>query len=383
MKILVASDSFKGTMASSKIGRIVQEELSPFHDVDWMPVSDGGEGFVDAWRPFFPGRLVTTGCRDPLGRAITCSWFLTDDKTAIIESASAVGLGWLAETERNPMVASSYGLGMVILDAIRQGAEKVYTGLGGSAVNDGGLGLLRALGARILDCNGQEVSDDGGRVLSRLSAIDTSAMEPLFRNVTVFAVCDVENPLLGPLGATRVYGPQKGATPAMVEALEAGMAHLAEVAGTATGLDFRDTPGAGASGGLGFCLMSFLGAKMLKGMEALLHMTRLEERIGAFDLIITGEGRLDDQTGSGKVPAGILRLGQLHKIPVICLCGLNESTTDMGFREIFPIVPQLASVNESMASPDFYLRKILREEVIPWIDAADILQKCSLNCPRL
>ena len=367
MKILVAADSFKGTLSSSEIGRIVQQELASYHQVDFLPVSDGGEGFLDAWQEVRPGQSLTIHSQDPLGREIDCRYILCDDRTAIIESAVATGLGLLAETERNPLNANSYGLGLLVRDALRRGAVKLYIGLGGSAVNDGGVGLLMAMGVKILDKNGVEIREFGGKVMSRIAAMDTSDMDPRVQAASFYAVCDVDNPLLGPRGATRVYGPQKGADPAMVDLLEEGMINLAAVVARVTGSDDATVPGAGAAGGLGFCLKSFLNARLIVGMDALAYLTGLRDRIGEYDLIITGEGKLDQQTRFGKVPLGMLRLGEKYQVPVLCLCGLNESDGDHGFKKVFSIVPRHGSLAESMASPEFFLRRMIREEVIPWI----------------
>ncbi len=367
MKILVASDSFKGTLTSREIGRIVKEELALFHHVDYLPVSDGGEGLLDAWKEIYPGKIIKCRSQDPLGREIDCGYILANDKTAIIESAGTVGLGLLAEAERNPMNTSSYGLGLVIMDALRQGAEKIYTGLGGSGVNDGGVGMLQAMGVKFSDQNGNEINESGGKVLSRIAVMDISALDAVIQQASFYAVCDVDNPLLGLRGATRVYGTQKGVNPEMAEILEEGMTNLAEMAKKVSGTDNAAVPGAGAAGGLGFCLKSFLHARLMKGMDALIELTALDSRISQYDLIITGEGKLDDQTGSGKVPMGMLRLGEKYQIPVICLCGVNESTRDIGFKKVFSIVPQHSTLEESIASPEYYLRKLIREEIISWI----------------
>lgn len=368
MKILVASDSFKGTMSSREIGRIVQQELAPIHQVDFLSVSDGGEGLLDSLQELFPGQICRARSQDPLGREITSPYIFSVDHTAIIESANTVGLELLAAHEQNPMNASSYGLGLLLGDALSRGAERIYIGLGGSAVNDGGVGMLRAMGVKMFDGNGDEIREDGGKVMGRVSAMDTTALDSRIQAVAFYAVCDVDNPLLGSRGAARVYGPQKGADPVMLEALEMGMTSLAEVVKKLTGHDSSAEPGAGAAGGLGFCLKSFFHARLMKGMDALADWTGLENQIMQYDLIITGEGKLDHQTESGKVPLGMLRLGEKHHIPVLCLCGLNESMRDMGFKKVFSIVPRYASLSESKASPEFYLRKLIRDEVISWIN---------------
>lgn len=364
MKILVASDSFKGTLRSADIGRIVKEVLEPVHQVDYLSVSDGGEGFLDAWRAHFPGSERTLLSCDPLGREITCSYLLTDDGTAIIESAVVSGLNLLSENERDPLIADSYGLGLLIGDALKQGANRVFIGLGGSAVNDGGIGLLRALGIRFYDPSGNEILQTGGGMAGRIAGMDMAALEAINRQATFIAICDVDNPLLGPRGATPVYGPQKGADAIAMETLESGLTSYASVVKQISGTDYSTFPGAGAAGGLGFCLKSFLGARLLNGMEALIDLTQLHDRIGDYDLIITGEGRLDEQTESGKAPLGMLRLGQEHAVPVICLCGENRSMRNPGFREIFAVVPGFATLEEAMASPvETFTRMILLSRI--------------------
>jgi glycerate kinase len=360
MNILVVSDSFKGTLGSAEIGRIVQEELRPVHRVDYLPVSDGGEGFIESMESLFPGKTRTVSCRDPLGREIYASYLITDDRTAIIESARACGLGLLTETERNPLLASTYGLGMLIRDALGQNVLKVVAGLGGSATNDGGTGMLRALGVRMKNDKGAEFDATGAADLGRIASIDTSALDPWLGKVSFEAVCDVENPLLGPDGATRVYGPQKGADAQTLGIIEAGMSAWARTVVAATGRDETGFPGAGAAGGLGFCLRSLFGADLVKGTEALIRLTRLEEKADQYDLIITGEGRFDAQSESGKIPMGMLQLGQRHGIPVICLCAIDASKRNPGFAAIHAVVPQYATEEQSVKEPEKSLRKAVR-----------------------
>jgi glycerate kinase len=368
MKILVASNSFKGTLSSREVGRIVQEGLSGRHQVDYIPVSDGGEGFLESVAWHVHGRLREIPCMDPLDRKIPGHYLLADNRTAFIESAMTCGPFLLASSERNPLNTSTHGLGLIIRDAIRQGAGRIFIGLGGSVTNDGGTGMLRTLGAVFHDKNGDLIMEGGGKILGRIASIDVSGMDPSIRKTSFTGVCDVDNPLLGNNGATRIYGPQKGATPAMVEILEIGMASFAEVVGIATGNDHAADPGAGAAGGLGFCLKSFLDARLKKGLEFLADITGLEDRINQYDLIITGEGRLDEQTGSGKVPMGILQLGQKYRIPVACICAMREGIRDWGFVKEFVIVPGHASLADSLAAPETALRKLVAGELLPWIN---------------
>ncbi len=372
MKILIASDSFKSTLSSRDVGKIVQEELAPYHTADFYPWSDGGEGFLESWEGLFPGHLHTIPCKDPLGNDIACSYILTDDHTAIIESAKSCGPGLLKKSEWNPLRSGTFGLGLLVRDALARGARKVHIGLGGSVTNDGGIGLLMAMGARLTDHQGIEIVIPEAGEMVKIAGMDLREMIPRFRGGTFFAVCDVDNPLLGPQGATRVYGPQKGASPAMVETLEAGMTNLAGVAKKTTGQDYSGFPGAGAAGGLGFCLKSFFGADLLPGTAVLANLTGLDEEAHRYDLIITGEGRLDKQTASGKVPMGMIRLGKKYSLPVACICGINELEGDIGFARIFAVVPTHATAEESISQPELCLRRMIRSELIPWInDQAD------------
>ncbi len=371
MKILVASDSFKGTLTSREIGRILLEELSPDHQVDYYPVSDGGEGFLDSLEGFFPGRKRSVRCKDPLGRPIKSDYFLTDERTAIIESAQACGLGLLEKNERDPGRAGTCGVGMLILDALEQGATEVYLGLGGSATKDGGIGLLGAMGVKMADHIGRSMERWEAGALDQITSLDTHDFDSRIKGVNFHALCDVNNPLLGPLGATRVYGPQKGAGPEMIEHLESGMGSWADVVKRSTGQDFSGFSGAGAAGGLGFCLKSFFGADLVNGIETVIGLLELEQKADSYDLIITGEGKLDPQTDSGKVPLGMLRLGAGHKVPVVCLCGIDESDRDLGFSKIFSVIPGQATFAQSLSSPEYFFRKMIRNEVAPWLGRID------------
>jgi glycerate kinase len=373
MKILVASDSFKGTLTSLEVGQIIESELRDDHNIDIVPVSDGGEGFLGSMRLVFPGDERTVRCPDPLGKEISCSYIISDGGIALIESAAACGLGLLADRDRNPMRAGTYGLGVLMRDALHQGVRTIYIGLGGSMTNDGGAGLMRALGVKLLDDEGKEILQEGGRVLKSIAELDLSGLDMRAKEARIIVIGDVDNPLLGERGATRVYGPQKGADAVMVEDLEAGMVRYAAVVSQKFGVDYSDDPGVGAAGGLGFCLRAFLGARIYRGIEAMIELAGLEERVRGYDLIITGEGKLDRQTGSGKVPLGILRLGERYRVPVICLCGVDESGGAYSFERVFPIVPGHGTMEESLAETGTRFRKLIREELIPWLHSKEDL----------
>lgn len=367
MKILTVSDSFKGSLSSNRIGQIVQEELQTDHEVDFLPISDGGEGFIESWQEILKGSVIVQRVPDPLLREIESSFILTNQNTALIESARICGLDLLQDGERNPLQTSTYGLGKMILVAIHKGAKEIYIGLGGSATNDGGMGLLQALGVKLLDSRSHEIGVTGGRGLSKVQAIDPGNLSELTQKVKFFGICDVQNPLLGPEGATLVFGPQKGGGPEAISILEEGMHHFAEISNSTIGKDFSSLPGTGAAGGLGFCLRAYLQAELLPGMEATINLTRLEEKVSNFDLIITGEGRIDTQSIAGKVPWGILDLGQQAKKPVICLCGQNDLPGENGFEKIFSVVPDVATLTESIKYPERYLRTLIQKRLIKWL----------------
>ncbi|MHC4712366.1 MAG: glycerate kinase [Planctomycetota bacterium] len=324
MKVVVAPDSFKGSLtaveASGAIARGVRK-AAPSVEVVEMPLADGGEGTVEALVAARGGRFVEVDARDPLGRPIRSRYGLLDDgETAVIEMAAASGLPLLAENERNPLETSTFGTGQLILDAARRGARKILVGIGGSATVDGGTGMARALGVMFLDSDGRELAG-GGEILQQVATIDASKRPAELDGVSVTVACDVTNPLTGPEGAARVYGPQKGATGQMVEALEAGLANLARVIKQVLGVDVQDLPGTGAAGGLGAGLVAFLGARLEGGVQIVLEAARAAEKIAGADAIFTGEGRVDRQSAYGKVVAGIGSLAAAEKVPLVILAG--------------------------------------------------------------
>lgn len=368
MNILVASDSFKGTLSSKKIGLIVKEELSEHHRVQTLSVSDGGEGLIDTFQDQYPGQLRKILAADPLGREIQCEYFLRyNPKIAIIESAKICGLPLLDVTERNPLITSTYGLGSLIKDAVSQGVEKILIGLGGSCTNDAGIGLLSAMGVRFYNSKRNEISELGAKALASIATIDKTSLGAVPKSIEIQIICDVDNPLLGNRGATLTFGKQKGATSDMLKAIEDGMMSFVKIVETETGNDFSALPGAGAAGGLGFCLLSFFNAKVNRGIETVLEMLDIDKRMRDIDLIITGEGKIDRQTEGGKVPFGILQQGLKNQIPTICICGINDTEDLTGFKKIFSVVPNYATLEESLKNPEFFLRKLIQKEVEPWI----------------
>ena len=323
-KILIAPDSFKGSLTALQAATCIERGLRnvlPGTDIEKVPMADGGGGTQQAIVDATGGRRVSCRSRDPLGRPIRTSFGISGDgRTAIIEMAAASGLVLLKSKERNPMLTSTGGTGDLIRRALDRGVRKILIGIGGSATNDGGTGMARALGVRFLDAQGRELAAGGG-ALRELDRIDMSGLDPRLKRVTIEVACDVKNPLFGPHGAARVYGPQKGATPAMVRDLDAGLKQLARVVRRDLGIDVSRVPGAGAAGGLGAGLLAFLGATLRRGVDMVIEAVHLESRLRNCDLVITGEGRMDGQTAYGKTVSGVARLAGKRGIPVIAICG--------------------------------------------------------------
>jgi len=322
-RVLVAPDKFKGSLPAAEVAARLAAGLSRAGvgaDVVSLPVADGGDGTVDA--AVSAGyRRVAMGVRGPVGRPVTASFALADG-TAVIEAAQACGLSLLAPDSLAPLTATSKGVGELILAATRMGAKRVMLGLGGVATTDGGAGLVQALGARFTDAAGLELPP-GGAALARLATLHLERLRDL-SGVEFLVASDVDNPLLGPSGAARVYAPQKGASPEDVELLEAGLERWADIAEAACGQIARDVPGAGAAGGLGFAALLFLGARMRPGIELLLEMLSFGQRLDGARLVITGEGSLDAQSLHGKAPVGVARAAAGHDpaVPVVAVAGV-------------------------------------------------------------
>ncbi len=351
MNILVVPDKFKGSLTADEVIAAIRAgvlSVMPNAKIDSITASDGGDGFLQSVRNVTPKasddkqRLQTVLCEtsDPLGRSIQTEYEWDQQyETAFIEMAKASGMELLTQGEQNPLETSTLGTGKLIRDAIDHGAAKIYVGLGGSATNDGGVGIAVALGYRFLDSAGQTVQPVGGE-LSKIHSIDISDVHPRLANVSVIAINDVSNPLTGDEGAAKVYAPQKGATPEMVRDLDAGLQHLAQVVQRELGVDAEMTPGSGAAGGTGYGLHVFLKADFQSGIEFVLSLAGIEERLatGKFDAIITGEGRIDDQTTYGKLVRGVAIAGGKHSIPVHAICGLlqmeKKSPADLGLASV-------------------------------------------------
>jgi len=353
MKIVLAPDSFKESMtaveAAAAMARGVRRALPDAECVE-APLADGGEGTTAALVAALGGRLVDVATTDALGRPVEATIGLTDDGLAVVEVAAAVGLGLVAADERDVMTSTSAGVAPLVRAALDAGARRLVVGLGGSATNDGGAGLLVGLGARLLDDAGFEVSPQP-RELHRVAAVDLGDLDPRLADLSVELACDVTSPLLGPHGASAVFGPQKGATPAQAEVLDAALTVVTRALEVAVGRPVRDEPGAGAAGGLGAAFLA-LGATRRSGIEVVIEAARLEEHLQGADLVITGEGAADSQTLTGKAPAGVAEVARRAGVPVIVVAGQvdpsAEALLDHGVAAVVPMLRRVSTLEEAL-----------------------------------
>ena len=364
-KVIIAIDSFKGCLTSKEAEEAAKEGIQavfPNCQIVQIPISDGGEGLLGILQPAIKGEYKTISAHDPLMRPINGKYILSKDKrTAIIEMAVVNGLTLLPKEKRNPMLTTTYGTGELILDALKQGCRNLFIGIGGSATNDAGIGMLQALGFRFLDKEGNLLGT-GGQILSQIVSIDTSQAHSTLKEAHFIIACDVQNPFCGPTGAAYAFAPQKGADPEMVKVLDTGMYSFAKVIQRTTGKEIINHPGAGAAGGLGGGFLAFLNTELKPGIQLILETLNFQELIAGADLIITGEGQMDSQTIMGKVPFGVLKEAQKQKIPVIAITGSFKDIkelTQVGFHSVFSISPGPNSLEESM-KPDFTKENIRR-----------------------
>jgi glycerate kinase len=363
-KIVVASDSFKGSLSSLEVADAAAKainECMPGCRVEKVEVADGGEGTMEALHRTLGGVKVAVEVCDPLGRAITASYVkLADGVTAVLEMAVASGLPLLAPQERNPMKTSTYGTGQLIADALRKGCRKFLIGIGGSATNDAGMGMLEALGVRFLDVEGN-LLHGSGESLEKVADIDLSGVCAGLAESEFIIACDVDAPLYGPKGAACVFAPQKGADAEMVAMLNDGLEHFSSVIRRVTGKDVSDIPGAGAAGGLGGGFVAFLPARLERGIEMVLDAISFDERIRGASLIITGEGRVDFQTLTGKTPYGILKRARRQGIPVVAIGGSvalgEKEASEAGFAGVYAVTPSDMPLEEAM-KPETAVRNI-------------------------
>lgn len=359
MKIVAASDSFKGSLTSAEVADSIEKgvyDADPFAEVVKVAVGDGGEGTMDALLETMGGRRVSVEVSDPLRRPCKAEYgILNDGLTAVVEMSSASGLTLLSPEERNPMRTSTYGTGQMIADALDRGCRRFLIGIGGSATNDGGMGMLTALGYRFLDANGKALKGNGASLIE-VSSIDDIGVQQAVHDSEFIVACDVDSPLYGPKGAAYVFAPQKGADPEMVRSLDEGLRHYAEVVSSSA----ATVPGAGAAGGLGYAFVTFLGARLRRGADMVLDALCFDKIIEGADLVITGEGRLDSQTLAGKTPYAVLQRACKQGIPVIAvagsvasddetICYLSGNQSDeCGFRGIYQVTPSGMPLSDAM-----------------------------------
>ena len=350
LRIIAAFDSFKGSLTSREAGEAFRRgfmAVNPDAEVAVLPIADGGEGMAEAIYEGVGGEMVSALVSDPLGRRIEARYALVnEEKMAVIAMSAASGLTLLSPDERNPLVASTYGTGELILDALERGCKEIIMGLGGSATNDGGSGMLRALGYRFYDDQGVELCDTMS-ILERVHSISTAERHPLLMGVKFTAAVDVDNPLYGPMGVAHIFAPQKGADEAMVDRLDRALCHYADVVDKAS----AEVAGAGAAGGMGYALYTMLGARMQPGIDIVLSLLDFERRAKGCCLVATGEGSIDAQTLHGKAPAGVLRAAQRLGIPVVALGGRVDGAAELvrgGFSDVRAITPYGQPLTEAM-----------------------------------
>lgn len=366
-KIVIASDSFKGSLTSSEVAESIAtaiHEVLPECEVIKVPVADGGEGTVEALITALHGKSVDCIVHDPLMNLINATYSISDDgKTAIIEMASASGMTLIPLEKHNPWLTTTYGTGELIKDALLKGCTNFLIGIGGSATNDAGTGMLQALGYVFYDFNHKQLGL-GGRILEQIGYIDASNALPQLQDVRFTIACDVSNLFSGKDGAAYIFAPQKGADKQMVKKLDAGLKHFASIIKEQLSKDIDSIPGAGAAGGLGGAFLAFLPSTLKSGIQMVLDTIEFERIILGADLIFTGEGKLDEQTVKGKTPAGVLKVARRHNIPVIVLGGNIQNAdllNDYGFQAVFSILPAPVSLEKAMEKK--YAKENIRKTV--------------------
>ena len=377
MKIIIAPDSFKESLSAEGVANAVGRgfgEVFPSAELVLLPVADGGEGTTDALIAATVGQRISQKATGPLGDQVDAFWGMLGSKTpqenqvnhqtAVIEMAAASGLDLITPEQRDPLKTTTRGTGELILAALEQGAQHIIIGLGGSATNDGGAGMLQALGIKLLDELGNDIPAGGGG-LSKLQSIDLSQMDCRLKNVHFEVACDVDNPLIGPNGASAIFGPQKGATPELVERLDQNLKHFAELTLAATGKDIINASGAGAAGGLGGAFLGYLNANLKSGIDIVLDAVAFESYLEGASLVVTGEGRIDSQSVRGKTPVGVSkRVKAVGDIPVIALAGSVSSDAEVvyqhGIDAVFSVVQGVTTLNNALAEADFNLYQTAR-----------------------
>ena len=361
MRVVVAIDSFKGSLSSLEAGSAVKEAVRRIDadaEVIVKPLADGGEGTVDALASAIDSELVKLSVKGPLMKEVSAKYcILKSTDTAVIEMAEASGITLISAEERNPLKTTTYGVGEIIRDAIDRGCRRFIVGIGGSATNDGGTGMLSALGFEFLDKNDNPIAL-GAKGLSELCKIKTDNVISHLDECTFNIACDVKNPLCGSSGCSAVYGPQKGATPTMIEQMDAWLENYAEITKTVSETADKNFEGAGAAGGLGFAFLAYTNATLRSGIDIVLEEIKLEDDIRLADVVVTGEGRLDSQTVMGKAPIGVAKLAKKHGKKVIAFSGCATEDADVcnehGIDAFFPILRAVTSLEEALDKSNAY-----------------------------
>ncbi|EKY3231196.1 glycerate kinase [Cronobacter malonaticus] len=372
-KIVIAPDSFKESLSAMDVAKAIEagfREIYPQAHYVCVPMADGGEGTVEAMVAATGGQIITTPVTAPLGNKVDGFFgLLGDGETAVVEMAAASGLHLVPAAQRDPRITTSYGTGELILAALERGVKAIIIGIGGSATNDGGAGMMQALGARFLDGEGRELAP-GGAALARLARLDLSALDPRLAQVSVTVACDVDNPLCGEKGASAVFGPQKGATPAMVTELDAALRRFGEQLEAVTGKTIISAPGAGAAGGMGAALLGMLNAELRPGIEIVIESLGLAQAVRDADLVITGEGRLDSQSIHGKTPIGVARVAKQFQRPVVAIAGSltpdYQIVHEHGIDAAFSVIDRIVTLQEALDDAERNLRVTARNVAALW-----------------
>lgn len=354
--IIIAMDSFKGSAGSQELGEWVAEGIQrviPEQKVQVLPIADGGEGTTAALVAACQGRFIEAQVSGPLGRSVTARFGMLDEETAVIEMAEASGIALTDQSEDAAMKASTYGVGQLILQAIEYGATKLYLGIGGSATTDGGAGMAQALGAKLLDDKGRQIGA-GALGLKDLATIASTELDPRLKEVTIRILSDVDNPLTGQQGTAAVYGPQKGIPESRVNEVDRWLAHYGRIIERDLGVAVAAQPGAGAAGGLGAGLLAFTNARMTSGIAGVLELVHFDTLLEKAELVVTGEGRLDNQSTNGKAPIGIAKRAKAAGVPVVAVVGSRERELSAvyaaGVDLVLPILPRPLTLAEAIAS---------------------------------
>ncbi|ANG93966.1 glycerate kinase [Enterobacteriaceae bacterium 155047] len=357
MKIVIAPDSYKESLSALEVATAIEQgfrEIFPSAVYVKLPVADGGEGTVEAMVAATHGRIVHVPVSGPLGERVEGFYGVSgDEQSAFIEMAAASGLELVAPAQRNPLKTTSWGTGELIRHALDAGVKHIIIGIGGSATNDGGAGMVQALGARLLDADDRPVGQGGG-ALETLARIDCSGLDKRLADCRIEVACDVTNPLTGEEGASAVFGPQKGATPEMIVALDRGLAHYARIIARDLDINVLDLAGGGAAGGMGAALYAFCGAELRQGIEIVTDALHLADQVADADLVITGEGRIDSQTIHGKVPVGVAKVAKRFNKPVIGIAGSLTADVgvvhDHGIDAVFSVIYTICSLDDALAN---------------------------------